>query len=110
MVVPYDLNVALREIVAAAVDERLGEITSREDAMVSKYGEMISFKSAAVLLNITPGTVRNMCHDGRLQGTTMGVSVRSIAQWLANKRPPKNQAVRKHKSNSKNGSRFHATP
>lgn len=74
------LDAALREIVAAAVDARIGEVTARADAMVRLHGEFVKKSRAAEIMNVSLNTVGRMCKSGLLESTEpVGVSVRSIA-------------------------------
>lgn len=81
-----DLEKAIRSIVEQAIEERLGGSPSA-GAMVAKYGEMVGRGKAAEMLNVSAATITAMCKDGRLSGTPLGVSVRSIAKYLDDGRP-----------------------
>ena len=82
-----DFNRELMGIIDRAIEARLGDYRSREDAMVAMHGEAVTFKRAAELLNVTPKTISNMVADGRLQGADRLVSVRSIADWMVQGSP-----------------------
>lgn len=60
----------LRDMITAAVDERIGSIEALEDRMVRLHGEYVTTKRAAEIINVDPGTVRAMCRDGRLKAAT----------------------------------------
>lgn len=74
-----DLTAALQQMINAAVDERIGQVTARADAMVRLHGEYVKIPDAATIMNVSVSTVRRMMDDGRLQAACIGVSVRSIA-------------------------------
>lgn len=88
-----DLEKAIRAIVEQAIEERLGGSPSA-GSMVAKYGEMVGRGKAAEMLNVSAATITAMCKDGRLSGTPLGVSVRSIAKYLDDGRPTA-QAVKR---------------
>ena len=76
-----DLTAALQQMINAAVDERIGQVTARGDAMVRMHGEYVKIPTAAKLLNVSVTSIRRMITDGRLQSAgAIGVSVRSIAE------------------------------
>ena len=80
-----DITAIIREMVNAAVDERMGQLDSIADAMVRAHGEFIKVNQAAKLLNVTPQTILRMCNDGRLVSTTDGsalVMVRSMVNMV----------------------------
>ena len=84
-----DLSAALQSMINAAVDERLGHVTARADAMVRMHGEFVKIPTAAKLLNVSVTSIRRMIEDGRLQSAgAIGVSVRSIAE-LSERGPAK---------------------
>lgn len=80
-----DITAIIREMVNAAVDERMGQLDSIADAMVRAHGEFVKVNQAAKLLNVTPQTILRMCNDGRLTSTTDGsalVMVRSMVNMV----------------------------
>jgi len=91
-----DLEKAIRAIVDQAIEERLGGSPSA-GAMVAEYGEMVGRGKAAELLNVSAGTITAMCKDGRLNGTPLGVCVRSIAKYLDDGRPTAQSVKRRKK-------------
>mgnify|MGYP001313496696 CR=1 FL=1 len=59
-------------------------LQERADAMIDRYGEVVSFTLAAKILNRCPKTIRVMIDDGRLTaacGDTR-VDVYSIAAYI----------------------------
>ena len=62
---------------------------SKEDELVSRYGEYVDKTVAARILGVTRVTVYAMLADGRILGACAGrrVSVRSIARYLTMQRP-----------------------
>lgn len=90
----------LRDMVAAAVDERINSVEALEERMVKMHGEYVPPIQAAKLLNVNPKTVYAMLKDGRLQGTHEGsplVLVRSMAAMVEDEKSLELQARRKHK-------------
>lgn len=80
-----DITAIIREMVNAAVDERMGQLDNIADAMVRAHGEFIKVGQAAKLLNVTNQTVLRMCEDGRLVSTTDGaplIMVRSMVNMV----------------------------
>jgi hypothetical protein len=60
---------------------------SREDRLLSKYGECLAQVKAAKELDCSPATVRGMLDDGRLERAGEGkVSTLSVARYLENPR------------------------
>lgn len=78
-----DFNAEIQAMVNRAVEARIGTVTSRQEAMVRLHGEIVKRTQAAKMLNVSTKTISNMCADGRLQETDLGVSVRSIADWIS---------------------------
>lgn len=62
---------------------------SKEDELVSRYGEYVDKTVAAKILGVTRVTVYAMLADGRILGACAGrrVDVRSIARYLTMQRP-----------------------
>ena len=62
---------------------------SKEDELVSRYGEYVDKTVAARILGVTRVTVYAMLADGRILGACAGrrVDVRSIARYLTMQRP-----------------------
>ena len=80
-----DITAIIKEMVAAAVEEKMGQLDSIADAMVRAHGEFIKVNQAAKLLNDTPQTILRMCNDGRLVSTTDGaplILVRSMVNMV----------------------------
>ena len=95
-----DFNKLLRDMVAAAVDERINSVEALEERMVKMHGEYVPPIQAAKLLNVNPKTAYAMLKDGRLQGTHEGsplVLVRSMAAMVEDEKSLELQARRKHK-------------
>ena len=67
----------------------LGGERSKEDELVSRYGEYVDKTVAARILGVTRVTVYAMLADGRILGACAGrrVDVRSIARYLTMQRP-----------------------
>ena len=59
----------LRDMITAAVDERINSVEALEERMVKMHGEFVTTKRAAEIINVDPGTIRAMCRDGRLMAT-----------------------------------------
>lgn len=57
---------------------------TREETMVMQYGECVSQKKAAEILNCSSPTIAAMLNDGRLKRVCEGkkVCVRSIAYYM----------------------------
>lgn len=94
----------LREMITAAVDERIGTIEALEDRMVRLHGEYVTTKRAAEIINVDPGTIRTMCRDGRLRAAVADghaplILVRSMASMVEDEtaEQPKVKAVRRRK-------------
>ena len=64
-----DFNKLLRDMITAAVDERINSVEALEERMVKMHGEYVTTKRAAEIINVDPGTIRAMCRDGRLMAT-----------------------------------------
>lgn len=97
-----DFNKLLRDMITAAVDERINSVEALEERMVKMHGEYVPPIQAAKLLNVNPKTVYAMLKDGRLQGTHEGsplVLVRSMAAMVEDKtaEQPRVKAARRHK-------------
>lgn len=78
------------------LDQALGGKLSREEQMVSRYGEACQKKTAAMILGCkSPSTITAMLADGRLRSACGGerVDVRSICSYIES-RPEANRAVR----------------
>jgi len=75
-----------RKIITEIVRQENG-MGSSVAAMVERYGEVVSCKKAAEILNVTAQTISNMAEDGRVVRVEGGVTVRSIGQHLDNGRP-----------------------
>lgn len=102
-----ELESAIRKIVKQVLAEELSG-TETEQKMIEEYGEMISRGDAAKLLDVVPGTITAMCKDGRLSGTPMGVSVRSIAKYLDAGRPSAQRIKRMRPMANQSFTRFRA--
>jgi len=101
-----DFDKLLREMITAAVDERIGSVEALEQRMVRMHGEFIPPIQAAKLLNVNPKTVYAMLHDGRLKGTHDGsplVLVRSMAAMVEDENNPAPRAARKRKYDNCSG-------
>lgn len=79
---------------------------SKEEELVSRYGEYVDKTVAAKILGVTRVTVYAMLADGRILGACAGrrVDVRSIARYLTMQHPGKapcgeNQKKRKTEEN-----------
>lgn len=61
---------------------------SKEEELVSRYGEYVDKTVTARILGVTRATVYAMLADGRIEGACGGrrVSVRSIAQYMVRPR------------------------
>ena len=59
-------------------------MNNRLDDMLSRYGEVCSQKTAALILSVTPRTISRMMDDGRLRRVGMHVDVRSICRYIEN--------------------------
>nr|DAI09157.1 MAG TPA: Pyocin activator protein PrtN [Caudoviricetes sp.] len=95
-----DFDKLLRDMITAAVDERINSVEALEERMVKMHGEYVPPIQAAKLLNVNPKTVYAMLKDGRLQGTHEGsplVLVRSMAAMVEDEKSLELQARRKHK-------------
>ena len=95
-----DFNKLLRDMITAAVDERINSVEALEARMGKMHGEYVPPIQAAKLLNVNPKTVYAMLKDGRLQGTHEGsplVLVRSMAAMAKDDESLELQAKRKHK-------------
>ena len=95
-----DFNKLLRDMIAAAVHERVNSVEALEEHVVKMHGEYVPPIQAAKLLNVNPKTVYAMLKDGRLQGTHEGsplVLVRSMAAMVEDEKSLELQARRKHK-------------
>ena len=59
-------------------------LQERTDAMIGRYGEVVSFTQAGKILNRSPKTIRVMMDDGRLSEACGGtrVDVPSIAAYI----------------------------
>lgn len=59
-------------------------LQERTDAMIDRYGEVVSFTQAGKILNRNPKTIRVMLDDGRLSEACGGtrVDVPSIAAYI----------------------------
>lgn len=80
-----DITAIIKEMVAAAVEEKIGQLDSIAEAMVRAHGEFIKVERAANLLNVSPTTIWRMCEDGRLVATTDGsrlIMVRSMINMV----------------------------
>lgn len=69
--------------------QALGGNRSKEDELVSRYGEYVDKTVAARILGVTRVTVYAMLADGRILGACAGrrVDVRSIARYLTTRAP-----------------------
>ena len=61
--------------------------------MVTRYGELCTHERAAIILGISPRTVRAMIQDGRLRRVGKRVDVRSICEYIENPVPPQPQNI-----------------
>lgn len=77
-----DLTAALQGMINTAVDERIGQVQARGDAMARMHGEFLKVKDAAKVMNVSPSTVRRLLQDGRLDACSIGVATRSIAELV----------------------------
>jgi len=80
-----DITAIIKDMVSAAVEEKMGQLGSIADSMVRLHGEYITPKRAAELMNVSVGTVHRMCEDGRLTATKTGsplILVRSMARMV----------------------------
>lgn len=97
-----DFDKLLRDMITAAVDERINSIEALEERMVKMHGEYVTTKRAAEIINVDPGTIRAMCRDGRLMATAADghaplILVRSMAAMVKDEKSLELQAKRKHK-------------
>lgn len=69
--------------------QALGGKRSKEEELVSRYGEYVDKTVAARILGVTRVTVYAMLADGRILGACAGrrVDVRSIARYLTTRKP-----------------------
>jgi len=77
-----DLTAALQGMINTAVDERIGQVQARGDAMARMHGEYLKVKDAAKVMNVSPSTVRRLLQEGRLDACSIGVATRSIAELV----------------------------
>jgi len=94
----------LRDMITAAVDERINSVEALEERMVKMHGEYVTTKRASEIINVDPGTIRAMCRDGRLMATAADghaalILVRSMASMVEDKTAdqPRVKAARRHK-------------
>lgn len=94
----------LRDMITAAVDERINSVEALEERMVKMHGEYVTTKRASEIINVDPGTIRAMCRDGRLMATAADghaplILVRSMAGMVEDKtaEQPTVRATRRRK-------------
>jgi len=85
-----DLNEYFEAIAEKAALRIINQYAAEEDRMVTKHGELVSYKKAAQLLNCTTQTVRKWGDQGLLEDNGHGIGVRSMARFL---QKPKEQRV-----------------
>ena len=59
---------------------------SRVERFAARYGEIITQKEAARILNVQPRSIARMLADGRLRRVERRVDVRSIAEYIEHPR------------------------